>query len=357
MSFLKNTWYVAANADELAKGMVSRKICNENIVMFRTSSGAIAALQDRCPHRFVPLSMGKRVGDTVRCAYHGLRFDAAGSCVEAPNDEPSQKARICIKSYAAVERYAVIWLWMGEAELANPDQIPNFSFLSDKEKFGCCQGYSYIKANYQLIADNLLDLSHVHYLHPHIHEGSDFSNFTNEVRRDGDTVWSMLWRHHYYLDERKQKTYGFTSDDVEGQGHSRWNAPGVLLVETALWEHGKGIAQGIETPSAHLLTPETEFTSHYFWGSGRTFDIHNDAIGAGTATMMKTVFETQDGPMVEAQQLSMGTTTNFLEHRPIILRADAAGVMARRVMTRKIKDEGKRVDGGAHLATDRVAAE
>jgi len=357
MSFLRNTWYVAANADELAKGMVSRKICDESILMYRTASGAIAAIQDRCPHRFVPLSMGKRVGDTVQCAYHGLRFDAAGSCVEAPNDEASQKARICIKSYVAVERYAVIWLWMGEAELAKPDQIPDFSFLSDKAKFGCCQGYSHIKANYQLIADNLLDLSHVHYLHPHIHEGSDFSKFTNEVRRDGDTVWSMLWRHHYYIDERKQKTYGFTSDDVEGQGHSRWNAPGVLLVETALWEHGKSIAQGIETPSAHLLTPETQFSSHYFWASGRTFDIHNDAISAGTASMMKTVFETQDGPMVEAQQQSMGASTDFLEHRPIILRADAAGVMARRVMKRKIKEQAKRVEARPQVTTDHAATE
>jgi phenylpropionate dioxygenase-like ring-hydroxylating dioxygenase large terminal subunit len=359
MAFLRNTWYVAANAYELDEGIVARAICNEKIVMFRTSTGAIAALEDRCPHRFVPLSMGKRVGDTVQCAYHGLRFDAMGKCVEAPNDDDKQKERICVKSYTAVERYAVIWLWMGDAERADPETIPDFSFFSNKEKFGSCQGYSHIKANYQLIVDNLLDLSHVHYLHPTIHEGSEFSNFTNKVRRDGDTVWSMLWRHHYHLDKKRQALYGFASDDVEGQGHSRWDAPGVLLVETALWDHGKSIAEGgIETPSAHLLTPETEFTTHYFWGSGRTFEIHNQAMNAGTAQMMKTTFETQDGPMVEAQQRQMGTTSDFLEQRPMILRADSAGLMARRVMHRKIRNENNGEDTVAQEAEDlQVAAE
>jgi phenylpropionate dioxygenase-like ring-hydroxylating dioxygenase large terminal subunit len=332
--------------------MVSRKICNENIVMFRTSAGAVKALEDRCPHRFVPLSKGKQVGDTLQCAYHGLRFDGSGACVEAPNDDDSQRARICVKSYAAVERYAEIWLWMGKPELANPDQIPKFNFLSDRERFGVCQGYSYIKGNYQLIVDNLLDLSHVHYLHPHIHQGSNFSDFTNEVRRDGDTVWSMLWRHHYHLDKPRQAVYGLPADDVEGQGHSRWDAPGVLLVETALWEHGKGIEQGVETPSAHLITPETEFTSHYFWGSGRTYDIHNEAMSMGTAQVMKNVFETQDGPMIEWQQISMGATEDFLQHRPSILRADSAGMMARRIIQRKIRNETGVAPGNTAIPED-----
>ena len=146
--------------------------------------------------------MGKRIGDTVECGYHGLRFDATGACVEAPNDEEAQRVRICVKAYAAVERHAVIWLWMGDSALADPDLIPDFAFLADRENMGVAQGYSHIKGNYQLIADNLLDLSHIHYLHPGIHEGSDFANFTNKVERDGDNVFSMLWRHHYHLDER-----------------------------------------------------------------------------------------------------------------------------------------------------------
>lgn len=346
MPFLKNTWYVAANAFELDAGMVSRKICNEQIVMFRNADGSIAAIHDRCPHRFVPLSMGKRVGDSIECGYHGLRFDGSGACIEAPNDDDSQLARACVRAYKAVERYRVIWLWMGDADLANPDDIPVFAFLDDQDTYTCCQGYSHIKGNYQLISDNLLDLSHIHYLHPGIHEGSDFADFTNKVQRDGDTVWSMLWRHHYHIDAAKRPLFGLEpgEEDVDGQGHARWDAPGVLLVDTAFWDHGKAYGDGWNTPNAHLITPETETTSHYFWASGRNFARDNDAFTQATAATMKNVFETQDGPMVEAQQRDMGDSTDFLDHKPIILQADAAGVLARRIMKQKIGREAQLLD-------------
>ena len=345
MTFLKNTWYVAASASELDSPMVSRKICNEQIVMFRKSDGEIAAILDRCPHRFVPLSMGTRVGDTLRCGYHGLRFDGTGTCVDAPNDDDKQKERACVKSFAVIERHKWVWIWMGDAAAANPDLIPDFGFFDDAAKFTCVQGYTYMKGNYLLISDNLLDLSHIHYLHPGIHEGSNFEDFTNTVKRDGDTVWSMLFRHHYHIDAAKRPMFGLegNAEDVEGQGHSRWDAPGVLFVDTAFWDHGKTIDDGYRSPNAHLITPETETTSHYFWGAGRTFMRDNPQVSEMTAATMKTVFETQDGPMIEAQQRDMGTSTDFLNHKPIILKADAAGMMARRIMQQKIRAEA----GGA----------
>lgn len=341
MPFLKNTWYVAANSPELDDGIVSRMICGEQIVMFRTSSGSISAIQDRCPHRFVPLSMGRRVGDSLECGYHGLRFDGTGACVEAPNDDDNQKARACVKAYKAVERYSLVWLWMGGRTSANPDDIPVFEFLGDKEKYTSCQGYSYIKGNYQLISDNLLDLSHIHYLHPGIHEGSNFADFTNKVKREGDTVWSMLWRHHYHVDGSKRAFFGLggDADDVEGRGHARWDAPGVLFVDTAWWDHGKTADEGVRTPNAHLITPETETTSHYFWASGRNYARGTEEVTAMTAATMKNVFETQDGPMIEAQQRDMGVSTDFLDHKPLILKADAAGVLARRIMQQKLRAE------------------
>lgn len=341
MSFLKNVWYAAAHAGELNEGMVARRIANQPILMFRTASGLVAALEDKCPHRFVPLSMGKRIGDTVQCGYHGLSFDATGACSDAPNEDDAQRARICVKAYAAIERYAIVWLWLGTPETADPDLIPTFDFITDTGHYAVARGHSHIKANYEMLADNLLDLSHVHYLHPGVHEGSDFANFTNKVKVEGDTVWSMLWRHHYYIDERRQQMFNMTSDDVEGQGHSRWNAPGNLLVDTAYWEHGKSIDEGaVRTPSAHLLTPETEYTTHYFWLSGRNYDIANHKMTETTAQRMRVIFETQDGPMCEAQQQAIGESTDFLSAQPIILRADAAGVAARRTIKRKLRAEG-----------------
>lgn len=342
MPFVKNVWYIAAHAYELdEQPMVARTIASQAVVMFRKADGEVAALEDRCPHRFVPLSMGKRIGDTVQCGYHGLAFDASGACSDAPNDSEEQRARICVGSFVAVERYKVIWLWLGAPEAADPALIPPFEFLDDR-RYAVARGRSHITANYQMLADNLLDLSHVHYLHPEVHAGSNFSDFTNKVKVDGDTVWSMLWRHHYAIDEQRQKVFGMNADDIEGQGHSRWNAPGSLLVDTAYWEHGKSIDQdgAIRVPSAHLLTPETEYTTHYFWGSGRNFLIDNEDMTRATAAGNKRIFETEDGPMCEAQQRAMGESTDFLAQSPIILHADAAGLAARRVIKRMLRQEG-----------------
>jgi phenylpropionate dioxygenase-like ring-hydroxylating dioxygenase large terminal subunit len=347
MTFLRNTWYVAANTYEFENdAVVSRTICNEKVAMWRNSDGSIAAILDRCPHRFVPLSMGNRVGDTLQCGYHGLRFDGTGACVEAPHDDDSQKARACVKGYAIVERYKVAWLWLGEPEMATPDTIPDFSYMEDEVNYTLSQGYTLIKGNYQLISDNLLDLSHIHYLHPSIHAGSNFEDFTNKVKKEGDTVYSMLWRHHYHVDAaRRPAEVPGDASDVEGQGHSRWDVPGVLFVDTAWWDHGKTIDEGVRTPNSHLITPETETSSHYFFASGRNFARDNEQITKGTVTMMQTVFDTQDGPMIEAQQADMGDSTDFLDHQPIILKADAAGVMARRLMKKKIRDEQALLSG------------
>ena len=359
MPFLKNIWYVAAHAEELDAGKpVARTICNENVVMFRTESGQPAVLEDRCPHRFVPLSMGRRVGDALECAYHGLQFGKDGSCVVAPNDEEQQRQRMCVRAYPAVERDGILWMWMGDEAKVDPALIPEFSFFVDPEMTPA-RGYSHIKGNYQLIADNLLDLSHIHYLHPQIHTGSNFADFTNKVKIEGETVWSMLWRHHYHLDETRQKMWGIAADDVEGQGHARWDAPGVLQVFTAFWEHGKSIEEGIRTPNAHLLTPETEYTTHYFWGSARNYLLDNEELTKGTIAMTKMVFETQDGPMVEAQQRAMGTSDKFLDMKPAILRADAAGLAARRILKRKMNAEqsGGVVQDDAMPELEPVAAE
>lgn len=363
MTFVKNVWYVAAHVHELENDepgaqpngtMVARTIAGEPVVMYRKASGEVAALEDRCPHRFVPLSKGKRIGDTVQCGYHGLSFDATGACSDAPNDSEEQRLRICVRAFVAVERHGVVWLWLGDAAEADPELIPDFSFITDPA-YAIARGHSHFQANYQMLADNLLDLSHVHYLHPGVHEGSNFADFTNKVKLDGDTVYSMLWRHHYFIPEKLRDTLGMASNDVEGQGHSRWTAPGNILVDTAYWDHGKQFGDGgSHSPSAHLLTPETEYSTHYFWLSGRNFLIENEAMTQATAANMKRIFETEDGPMCEAQQRALGTSTDFLSQQPIILKADAAGLAARRVIKRKLRQEAGET-GVEPVTVDEVA--
>jgi len=215
------------------------------------------------------------------------------------------------------------------------------------------RGVSRFECNYQILCDNLLDLSHIHYLHPGIHDGVSFASFRNEVSVEGNTIWSMLYRPGYVLDDNKRQMWGLTGETCDGQGHSRWIVPGVLLVETAYWELGtEGRGYVAKMPSTHLLTPETEFSTHYIWASSRNFGPSDAASLQANADFVRTIFETQDGPMAEAQQRAMGRETDLLKLRPAILKADKAGVIARRLLQRLVREEnqGKAVSAPALVA-------
>ena len=162
--FLRNYWYVAASDHDVQRQPLGRIILGEPIVFYRLEDGTPVALEDRCAHRHLPLSMGKLVGDTLQCHYHGLRYDKTGTCVRVPGqDMIPRSARV--KSYPVVERYHWLWIWMGDPALADPDKIPDFHWFDDPENWGAKGQYLHVKANWQLIVDNLLDLTHLAFVH------------------------------------------------------------------------------------------------------------------------------------------------------------------------------------------------
>ena len=115
-SYLRNAWYVAAWSDDLADGgVLGRTILKEPVVLYRKADGNVAALQDRCPHRFAPLSMGKVLnGDRIQCPYHGLEFNSSGTCVLNPHGTKNIPPRARVRSYPVTEKHKAIWIWMGE---------------------------------------------------------------------------------------------------------------------------------------------------------------------------------------------------------------------------------------------------
>ncbi len=83
--FLRDNWYVAAFGADVAAKPVARRICGRPVVLFRTAGGEAVALEDRCIHRGMPLSLGGECeGDIIRCPYHGLEFGKTGRCVKIP---------------------------------------------------------------------------------------------------------------------------------------------------------------------------------------------------------------------------------------------------------------------------------
>ncbi len=192
-AFLKNTWYVAAWSHEIAAdGMVARTIIGVPLLFWRDAGGTVVALDDRCCHRAAPLSKGRREGDNIRCMYHGLLFDKSGKCVEIPSQEfipPAAKVR----AYPVVERFKWVWIWMGEPDKADPSLIPDTHYLDDAGWRGT-PGYMHYAANYLLITDNLLDFSHLSYVHETTLGGnSKYAGIRPKVTRNGHGVRVERW--------------------------------------------------------------------------------------------------------------------------------------------------------------------
>lgn len=161
---LRNYWYVAAQIDEIGEKPLARTILNEPVVIAQFPDGTVAAFEDACPHRRFPLSKGRMIEEGLQCGYHGLTFGPDGGCTLAPYDD-----RIPVlaktKTYPLQKKYGWYWIWMGDPELA--DETPVSPLLDQyySDEYVHVYGYHYVKGNYELLIDNLLDLTHVDIVH------------------------------------------------------------------------------------------------------------------------------------------------------------------------------------------------
>jgi len=303
--FLRNFWYVAAWDHEIAEKPLARTVLNEPIVLYRDEVGALIALEDRCPHRRLPLSMGKLVGDGVlQCHYHGLRFDRSGNCVRIPGQKlipPNVKAR----SYPVEERYHWAWIWMGDPELADPATIPDYSFF-DSPKWGAKGARFHVKANWQLIVDNLLDLTHLAFVHETtIGNAAVAENAAVKVERSPNNVLVTRWM----IDTPAPPTYmkaGNFKTNVDRWQFIDFTPPAFLRLSVGATPTGTGgpegrFVDGINMRNLNAITPETESTTHYFWGQAHDFDVQNAALTDMLFEQVKTAF-LEDVAVFEAQQ-------------------------------------------------------
>jgi phenylpropionate dioxygenase-like ring-hydroxylating dioxygenase large terminal subunit len=162
----RNAWYVAAFCEEIGEALLSRWILNEPVVLYRKADGTAVAVEGRCPHRHFPLGAGKRIGDAIQCAYHGITFDAGGKCILIPS-QGSVPGVLNLRAYPLVERGMWAWIWTGDAKKADETLIPTLEEIDYGLKgFHAKPFYSQmVNGRYQLLNDNLLDLSHLGYLH------------------------------------------------------------------------------------------------------------------------------------------------------------------------------------------------
>src|SRR5262245_48365372 len=343
-TYLRNAWYVAAWSDDLADGqLLNRTILKEPVVLFRKSDGNVSALQDRCPHRFAPLHMGKIIkGDIVQCPYHGLEFDPSGACVLNPHGTKNIPPRARVRSYPVTEKHKAIWIWMGEQP---PDhtKVPDFSVLdNDPESHATKRDRITIKANYELIIDNLPDLSHTAYLHDGILGNSDTVESEITVEQEGTNV--VVGRHASNAAAPGLFAILMPSSPprVDKFTRMRWMAPSNLRLLTGICMPGAVPESGTGYHAIHMLTPESDKTTHYFFTAVRfnvltADDKLNAQIQDKISTMRRFAFEEQDAPVIEAQQEIIDNALTPVN--PVILAIDVGPVRYKQILHKLIEAE------------------
>ena len=335
-TFLRNQWYVAASSEEIADKPVARMICNEALVFFRGSSGHVGALEDRCPHRKAPLSLGVVVGDEIQCGYHGARFSATGACLRIPSQsELPIPSMFNARSYRVVERYNFIFIWLGSPDTANEDLIPDWS-RNTAPGWVAALGYHYVKGNYELVTDNLLDLSHTTYVHKTTLAGPGVDETPMELSVDGDVIRTGRTIRNVDPVPLHRAVMGITGK-IDRWQWSDFMAPSHIVV--ILGVEPAGTTSTINTPLFIVMnsaTPETERTTHYFWSVSRCRQVEDEEMTRKFKQMVALAFD-EDKAMIEGQQRMIDSD---LSGRPLaVFRGDRGGTAARRVVARKLKDE------------------
>lgn len=339
-----NAWYVAAWDHEVTKtSLLARKVANRPMAVYRTDEGRPVALADACWHRLAPLSMGRRVGsDEVQCPYHGLKFNSAGRCTYMPAQETINPSAM-VPSFPAVERYRYIWVWPGDPTMADPDAIPDMSQITDPEWTGDGE-VLHIKGNYQLVLDNLMDLTHEEFVHTDSIGQEGISHAGFDVIHDERSVTLSRWMlgidpPPFLLKNLRDKFPGF-----EGKV-DRWQiihfyAPSTICIDVGVAKAGTGApegdrSQGMNNYVMNTISPETDKSCHYYWAHMRNYRLESQLITTQSRQAIARVFK-QDEVIINAQQEAIDANPDYEFYS---LNIDAGGMWVRRLIERMIEAE------------------
>jgi phenylpropionate dioxygenase-like ring-hydroxylating dioxygenase large terminal subunit len=275
--FARNHWYPATWARDLSDAPLGRRMLGEPVVLFRKKDGGIAALTDRCPHRLVPLSMGVLVERGIRCGYHGIEFDASGRCVYVPSQD-SIPPTAQVRSYPVAERYGLVWVWMGDAKLADPALLPAI------EKYGAPGwelidgGYQHHPSNYMNIVENLMDPAHTTFVHRLTIGNPAASTEPVKMERTDNHIVAYKWLLNSQPSPFDKQIMDFQGKAVDRGQFFYYHVPGMSRVDICTMPAGlehteENMDLGLRNNSYKFLTPETESATHFFWLHLRNYKV------------------------------------------------------------------------------------
>ncbi len=338
--YLRNAWYVAADASEVSRSLSRITVLEENIVIYRKLDGTPAALEDACPHRKLPLSLGRLDGDQIECGYHGLKFDCTGACRLVPGQERiPPKARV--RAYPVAERYGLVWIWMGDPALADPVEIFQVEYYDDPA-WTVSRGKPIdIACNYLLITDNLLDPSHVAWVHQTTFAAKGTEDTPIEVDVQADRVIASRWMFDKEVAPLYQPLVPFTGNCDRLQ-HYEVRFPSHADIVAVFTPAGLG---GRDKPlpdqvflmhSYNFMTPVDERTSRYYYFQIRNVFPGDEKISKLMADSVRSAF-LEDKIVLEGCQRGLETSKT----PTIDLATDAAPKRFRRQLAALIERENE----------------
>lgn len=302
MSFVRNSWYVAGWSKDFDNTLRPLEITGLRIVMYRASTGKLTALEDRCPHRLLPLSKGKLVDDNIQCGYHGMTFNGAGTCVRVPGQDNTPE-RANVHAYPIEERHGVVWIWMGDPKLATPDTIFDIPEMADDRWHIHHGGHLHIKAHYLNVAENLVDPAHVSFVHPTTLGNAASENVPVHVSTSDDVISAWRWI-------RDAPAIGFFQAFGGFDGNvDRWHYYDLHLPSTAVIDFGSIATEencpederdrGVRVFALHFVTPVNENYTIDHWMHLRNAAIGEDDVSSNIDAMLEVAFA-EDVAILEA---------------------------------------------------------
>ncbi|MDB5460472.1 MAG: Rieske (2Fe-2S) domain protein [Caulobacteraceae bacterium] len=336
--FARNQWYIGAWSAEVGPEPLGRTILGEDVVFYRTSSGDVAALSGICPHRWAPLAKGRVVEDAIQCPYHGAAFDRSGRCTLVPS-QPRTPPTLRLRAYPVIERGPCIWIWPGDADLADALLLPDQDSLGLgaagwRADYG---GPVLVNARAQIILENLFDQSHINFVHPQTLGGPESRSdpHQDEVFDTRDRFCVVHRMAARATDDSVRALFPDAGDYVAA--HLHVELLGVSLIDavgsrTFSTDAAGGAPRALGCMNfVHGLTPQTPTTTHYFNAVTRNFALDIAELSTFLVEHNAKVMR-EDIALLEAIELSLDRVADA--RKEVTFAADAVAMQVRRRIER-----------------------
>ena len=333
-NYPRDQWWVAATTNEVTRTPMQRWILDYPVVLYRKEDGGIVALDDRCPHRWAPLSKGWLEGDDIVCGYHGFRYGPTGRCVKVPT-QAAVPAKAYVRSYPIQERGPLVWIWTGDPQHAESALPPDIPWLHD-EKWRGTHGYMDIAANYMLLKENVLDLTHFGYVHRATFKILDWDR-APDVKVENNQVEFNLAFPPGPLAPIFAELTGFGSKPIARVNWGRYLSPALQHAGQDFTdpEPAPGSRDKVSFRVLHATTPVNPSRMHYFWFFA--FDLPLTEAQIEKVRALTIVGFAEDDAMISAVQQMMELDPRGTDYPEVLVATDRSAVQARRALASQLE--------------------